>query len=81
MCRLRLFSLCGTLQEEGRTFPHISRIRDVTKAVAKAIVMEGRKANLLLPSKIGDTTDEMLDELLQRKMYMPVYTPLVPDLD
>ncbi len=68
------------MQEEGRTFPHISRIRDVTKAVAKAIVIEGRKANLLLPAKIGDTTDDMLDELFQRKMYMPVYTPLIPDL-
>jgi hypothetical protein len=53
----------------------------VTKAVAKAVVTEGRKANLLLQAKIGETTDEQLDELLTRKMYMPVYTPLVPDMD
>lgn len=71
-------SLTPEEQQEGRTFPHIKRIRAVTKAVAKALIIEGRKSNLLMPSKIQDATDDDLDELIERKMYIPVYTPLVP---
>lgn len=63
---------------EGRTFPHIKRIRDVTQAVAKAIILEGRRAGLLLPSKIRDVRDEQIPDLIRRKMYVPYYSPLIP---
>ena len=67
-------------QLAGRTFPHISRIRDVTVAVAKAVIIEGRKRNLLLSSKATqEVADEDLDALIRRKMYYPAYTPLYLD--
>ena len=70
-------SLTSQEEAEGRTFPDIARIRDVSLAVAKAIIIEGRKRNLLLSSKHAiDVADEDLDDLIRRKMYWPYYTPL-----
>ena len=60
---------------EGRTFPNVLRIREVSKNVAVAVIEEGLKAKLT--TKIGPK--ELADGLpafVERKMYSPNYAPL-----
>ena len=63
---------------EGRTFPHIARIRDVSHTVACAVIRVALKEGLT--TKVSRTTlptDELLERLVASKMYDPVYVPLV----
>lgn len=60
----------------GRTFPAIQRIRDVSHAVACAVIEEGIAKDLT--TKIPkDITRDGLRNLVARKMYYPQYVPLV----
>ena len=64
---------------EGRTFPNINRIREVSQNVAVAVIQEGlreglcTKINVKAIKKNGGT----LEKYVASKMYYPVYVPLV----
>ena len=61
---------------EGRTFPAIARIRDVSHQVACAVIMEALSEGLT--TKLDTTLDEQgVSDLVAKKMYYPQYTPLV----
>jgi malate dehydrogenase (oxaloacetate-decarboxylating)(NADP+) len=61
--------------QEGRTFPHLSRIREVAQNVAVAVIMEAMDHDLT--TKIGKRERaEGLDNLIKRKMYDPKYVPI-----
>lgn len=61
---------------EGRTFPDVKRIRDVSHAVACAVIDEALDKGLttkITPKKLA----EGIPELVRRKMYFPDYVPLI----
>ena len=60
---------------EGRTFPHISRIREVSKNVAIAIVEEAVRSGLANKVTRKDLR-EGIPSFIARKMYFPSYAPL-----
>jgi malate dehydrogenase (oxaloacetate-decarboxylating)(NADP+) len=61
---------------EGRTFPDVKRIRDVSHKVACAVIEEGIRAGLT--TKITQKhIDEGIASLVSRKMYDPKYVPLL----
>jgi malate dehydrogenase (oxaloacetate-decarboxylating)(NADP+) len=61
---------------EGRTFPAVKRIRDVSHAVACAVIKEALKEGLA--TSINAThLKEGIPELVYRKMYYPSYVPLI----
>jgi malate dehydrogenase (oxaloacetate-decarboxylating)(NADP+) len=61
---------------EGRTFPKISRIRDVSHKVACAVIEEAIASNLT--TKITKKhIEEGIENVVARKMYFPEYHPLV----
>jgi malate dehydrogenase (oxaloacetate-decarboxylating)(NADP+) len=65
--------------EEGRTFPNIERIRDVSATVAVAIIEEGIRADLctkITKRKLAGG----IANLVKSKMYYPMYVPLVSKL-
>jgi malate dehydrogenase (oxaloacetate-decarboxylating)(NADP+) len=68
---------CITDEEmsQGRTFPKISRIRQVSHDVAVAVLKEGQ-AQLLNPKISKHHLREGWDQLVDRKMYFPKYVPL-----
>ena len=55
--------------QEGKLFPPLSKIRDVSRRVAVAVIEQARKMN--------DVTSDDLDAFVHKKMYDPVYVPLV----
>lgn len=59
---------------EGRTFPNIKRIRDVSKAVAVAVIDQGMKEGLCT-IKERDLKGG-LENLIASKMYYPRYAPI-----
>lgn len=62
--------------KQGKVFPPLSQIRDVSKSVAIAVIEQAMEEGQA--TKIGDEVQkEDLDALVQRKMYDPVYVPLV----
>eukprot|EP00617_Octactis_speculum_P026981 CAMPEP_0185748876 /NCGR_PEP_ID=MMETSP1174-20130828/7596_1 /TAXON_ID=35687 /ORGANISM="Dictyocha speculum, Strain CCMP1381" /LENGTH=615 /DNA_ID=CAMNT_0028424755 /DNA_START=6 /DNA_END=1853 /DNA_ORIENTATION=+ len=62
--------------DEGRTFPAIARIRDVSHTVACAIIAEAMKQKLT--TKIDMSLDEQgISDYVTSKMYYPQYIPLV----
>jgi malic enzyme len=61
--------------EQGKVFPHISNIREVSHRVAVAVAREAIRegqAKKLRPEQI-----ENLEEYIATKMYYPEYVPLV----
>jgi malate dehydrogenase (oxaloacetate-decarboxylating)(NADP+) len=63
-------------QAEGRTFPQLSRIREVSHAVALAVVEEAVKEGLT--TKISKEQAKLgLSDFISRKMYFPSYHPLL----
>ena len=61
---------------EGRTFPNIKRIREVSQAVACAVIEEALDKGLT--TKISkNNLAEGIPSLVKRKMYFPAYVPLV----
>ena len=59
---------------EGRTFPNIKRIREVSKAVAVAVIDQGLKEELCV-IKEKDLKGG-LENLIASKMYYPRYAPI-----
>jgi malate dehydrogenase (oxaloacetate-decarboxylating)(NADP+) len=59
--------------QEGRTFPAMERIREVSHAVAVAVIKEAVEQKLT--TKIHDLTD--IEDVVASKMYFPQYVPLV----
>jgi len=62
----------------GRTFPEISRIRQVSHAVACRVIKKAFEEGLttkLTRAKVPD--DDTLAVYVNKKMYYPVYSPLV----
>jgi len=60
---------------EGKVFPHITSIRDVSKTVAIAVIEEAIKEGLATKLNEKDKLD--LETFVKKKMYDPVYVPLV----
>lgn len=61
---------------EGRTFPCVKRIRDVSHKVACAVIEEGLREGLC--TKITSKhLQEGISNLVARKMYLPTYVPLL----
>jgi len=63
--------------DEGRTFPHIKRIREVSKNVAVAVIEEGLREGLCSKIRSKKALDRSVPDLVSSKMYYPVYVPLV----
>ena len=61
---------------EGRTFPHIKRIREVAHQVAVAVIDEALKGGLA-PKISNKDLSEGISTLVARKMYYPNYVSLV----
>ena len=61
---------------EGRTFPAIGRIREVSHAVACAVIEEALARGLTTKLEPDMPPDE-IGALVSRKMYYPDYVPLV----
>lgn len=61
---------------EGRTFPNLARIRDVSHAVAVAVINEGL-AEKLTTKITAKHLAEGIPSLVSRKMYFPDYVPLL----
>ncbi len=62
---------------EGRTFPKIARIRDVSHAVACAVISQALKDGLTTSFKRLEMDEKEISDLVRRKMYTPTYSPLV----
>ncbi|KAL7483638.1 hypothetical protein ACHAW6_009283 [Cyclotella cf. meneghiniana] len=60
---------------QGKVFPSIKTIRDVSKKVAIAVIEEAIRTGQA--SKINQKHMEDLDAFVSRKMYDPVYVPLI----
>ena len=61
--------------KEGRTFPNIKRIREVSHAVACAVIKEALREGKT--TKMTPAMCANLPEYVSRKMYYPAYVPLV----
>ncbi len=65
--------------EEGRIFPRINRIRDVSLKVAVRVIEEAYRSGLT--TKISNKhINEGIEKLVARKMYYPEYVPLIGKL-
>lgn len=62
--------------EEGRTFPAVKRIREVSHAVACAVIEEALREGLATTISASHRK-EGIAELVSRKMYYPSYVPLI----
>jgi malate dehydrogenase (oxaloacetate-decarboxylating)(NADP+) len=60
---------------QGRLFPPLTKIRDVSHSIAVAVVKEAMSAGLATKVRPQDT--ENLEGWIARKMYYPEYVPLV----
>jgi len=60
---------------EGKVFPSITKIRDVSKKVAIAVIEEAIRTGQ--DSKLKESHKVDLDAFVSRKMYDPVYVPLI----
>lgn len=63
-------------KSEGRTFPNIRRIREVSQAVACAVIEEAIDNNLTTKITKENSRDGIAS-LVKRKMYFPNYVPLI----
>ena len=63
---------------EGRTFPSLDRIRDVSHNVAVEVIKVALDVGLTTKIKKKDVPDDdALADLVASKMYDPTYVPLV----
>jgi malate dehydrogenase (oxaloacetate-decarboxylating)(NADP+) len=60
---------------EGKVFPHISNIREVSHRVAVAVVKEAFKEGQA--HKISAEEMENIEQFVAKKMYDPVYVPII----
>jgi malate dehydrogenase (oxaloacetate-decarboxylating)(NADP+) len=61
--------------EQGKVFPPLHKIRDVSKKVAMAVIEQAIEEGQAVKMQDVDLSD--LDSFVQKKMYDPVYVPLV----
>mmetsp|Transcript_7419 Transcript_7419/g.11281 ORF Transcript_7419/g.11281 Transcript_7419/m.11281 type:complete len:620 (+) Transcript_7419:111-1970(+) len=61
--------------EEGKVFPHVSTIREVSHRVAVAVAQEAVRDGQA--SKLTEAQRNNLEEHVSKKMYYPEYVPLV----
>lgn len=59
----------------GKVFPNINTIRDVSKKVSIAVIEEAIKTGQA--SKLSEADKLDLDVFVSKKMYDPVYVPLI----
>mmetsp|Transcript_10398 Transcript_10398/g.26407 ORF Transcript_10398/g.26407 Transcript_10398/m.26407 type:complete len:89 (+) Transcript_10398:3-269(+) len=63
---------------EGRTFPKLERIRDVSVAVASAVIDEGFRANLNVKLQRDKfPSSDAIEAFVRDRMWNPDYSPLV----
>ncbi len=60
---------------QGKVFPDLSKIRDVSKKVAIAVIEEAIKQGQA--PRLDEKALANLDAFVQKKMYDPVYVPLI----
>lgn len=60
---------------EGKVFPPLTRIREVSHRIAVAVVKEAIREGLA--TRVSAQDKEDLDSFVARKMYYPEYVPLV----
>lgn len=60
---------------EGKVFPHISKIREVSHRVAVAVANEAVEQGLA--TSLTDKDIEHLEQFVARKMYDPIYVPVI----
>ena len=60
---------------EGKVFPKLDNIRDVSKKVAIAVIQEAVRTGQA--SKLTEKDLDCLDTFVSNKMYDPVYVPLI----
>ena len=61
--------------KQGKLFPPLDKIRDVSHSIAVAVVQEAIRAGLA--TKVRPHDKDNLEEWIARKMYYPEYVPLV----
>lgn len=61
--------------EQGKVFPHISHIRNVSHRIAVAVIEEAVREGLA--TKISKQEQEDIPAFVSSKMYYPEYVPLV----
>ena len=70
-------ALAGSVSEDelgrGQVYPSVSRLREVTRAVAEAVVAAARESGVATGAGDGD-----IPELIDRSLWEPVYPELVP---
>lgn len=64
-------------RKEGRTFPDLKRIRDVSFNVAVAVIEEGIAKGMAPKVTAKHLQNEGVHALVKRKMYYPSYVPLL----
>ena len=60
---------------EGKVFPHINKIREVSHRVAVAVIREAAREGQA--PKVSEKDMANLEEFVAKKMYEPIYTPLI----
>lgn len=60
---------------QGKVFPDLSTIRDVSKKVAIAVIEEAIRTSQA--PRLDEKALSDLDAFVQKKMYDPVYVPLI----
>lgn len=70
-------SLNGQEIAEGRTFPRIERIREVSLNVACAVIEEGIRNDMCTKISAEEVKKIGLKNLVKGKMYFPEYVPLL----
>jgi len=60
---------------QGKVFPNLSTIRDVSKKVAIAVIEEAIRTGQA--SKLSQRDIADLDSFVSKKMYDPIYVPLI----
>jgi len=62
---------------EGRTFPNIKRIREVSHKVAVEVIREGVRGGLAAKIILHHIAEADIELLVADKMYFPTYVPLL----
>ena len=60
---------------EGKVFPHIANIREVSHRVAVAVIREAAKEGQA--TKLTEKDMANLEDFVAKKMYDPEYVPLI----
>jgi len=81
-CSLTLASsLTAEEREHGQIFPSVGRIRDVSLQIAAAVIRKAAEEDLIPATRLDELpnlrVDGVLETYIRRKMYDPVYVPLI----